>query len=271
MMQLDHYENLEFDGLLPRKVDVWLPPQYTEDSDTRFPVLYMHDGQNLFEPEKAYTGITWGVAEAITKLSTEGVIDPVIVVGIWNTENRVGDYLPKKPFDTWKGELLIKLAKLRRPKFDVKLVADQYLQLLVEVIKPMIDSTYRTKTDAAHTAVMGSSMGGLISLYALCEYPAVFGGAGCVSTHWPIVKPVIRPYLETQLPSPQAHKIYFDHGTIDLDAKYPRLQRKVDSLMRQHGYTERENWLTRVYEGDTHNEACWQARIDVPLTFLFGK
>jgi predicted alpha/beta superfamily hydrolase len=117
---------------------------------------------------------------------------------------------------------------------------------------------------------MGSSMGGLISLYAICEYPDVFGGAGCVSTHWPVMMKVIQPYLKSELPDPQTHKIYFDHGTVGLDKKYPRHQKKIDGLMREQGFTEGENWITKVYVGDTHHESCWQARIDVPLTFLLG-
>ena len=231
----------------------------------------MHDGQNIFEPDKSYTGITWGVAEAITKLAAEGKIEPAIVVGIWNTENRFGDYLPTKPFETKKGQWLFKYSQIHPQLKKFQYVADEYLQLIVDMIKPMIDEKYRTKTDAAHTHIMGSSMGGLISWYAICEYPEIFGGAGCVSTHWPVVRPVIQSYFEEKLPSPKTHKIYFAHGTIGLDKKYPRHQRKIDEIMRKKGFTEGTNWITKVFEGDTHNEECWQKRIDVPLTFLLGK
>jgi len=269
-MQLDRYENLESGGLLPRHVEVWLPPQYAESQAQRFPVLYMHDGQNLFESENAYTGVTWGVAEAIPRLSKEGLIDPAIVVGIWNTTNRLGDYLPKKPFETKKGKRILWFFRLHRSVKEMEMAADDYLRFIVEEIKPMIDQKYRTKTDKPHTHMMGSSMGGLISLYAICEYPQVFGGAGCVSTHWPVVKRVIESYLEEKLPLPGDHKIYFDHGTVGLDRKYPRLQRRIDRIMQAKGYDQGENWLTKVYEGDTHNETCWQARIEVPLKFLLG-
>lgn len=270
-MKLDHFEKIPFKDLLPRNVDVWLPPAYAENPEQRFPVLYMHDGQNLFEPEKSYAGITWGVAEAIAKLASEGKIEPAIVVGIWNTDNRFGDYLPTKPFETKKGKWRMKLVRIHPQLKKFRYLADQYLELVVDVIKPMIDEKYRTKTDADHTHVMGFSMGGLISWYAMCEYPDVFGGAGCVSTHWPVMKRVIQPYFEEKLPSPETHKIYFDHGTVGLDAKYPKLQRKVDVIMREQGFTEGENWITEVFEGDTHHEKCWRKRIHIPLTFLLGK
>ena len=269
-MKLEHYEKVSIGGLLPRDVDVWLPPDYQTNPEQRFPVLYMHDGQNLFEPEKAYTGITWGVTEAMTKLATEGKIEPAIVVGIWNTENRFGDYLPLKPFDNKKGKRKLKFWQLHPFMKHPQYLADEYLKLIVQKIKPMVDDKYRTKPDAAHTHVMGSSMGGLISWYAICEYPEVFGGAGCVSTHWPSVKNVMKTYLLEKLPSPKTHKIYFDHGTVGLDAKYPKHQQKVDTIMREMGYTEGVNWITKVYEGEEHNEECWQRRIHVPLTFLLG-
>ncbi|MEE4195766.1 MAG: alpha/beta hydrolase-fold protein [Anaerolineae bacterium] len=270
-MQLDHFKDLSIDGLLPRNVDIWLPPAYEENPNQRYPVLYMHDGQNLFEPEKAYTGITWGVAEAITRLAKEGKIEPAIVVGIWNTENRFGDYLPAKPFHTPKGRRVDKLFRLNRGYRKAKLVADEYLKLIVEIIKPKVDESYRTKPDRSHTHIMGSSMGGLISWYAMCEYPDVFGSAGCVSTHWPVVKHVFREYFEEKLPSSHTHKIYFSHGTEGLDKKYPKLQHKADQIVREMGYTKGENWITKVFEGDTHNEECWQQQIHHPLTFLLGK
>ncbi len=130
-MQLDHYEQLTFDGLLRCNVDVWVPSAYVENVDRAFLVIYMHDGQNLFEPEKAYTGVTWGVAEAIEWLNTERKIEPAIVVGIRNTENRFGDYQPTRPFHTLKGERIVKRMERRKGMGDVKFSADQYLRFIV--------------------------------------------------------------------------------------------------------------------------------------------
>jgi len=270
-MELRHYEQLSYHGLVPRDVDVWLPEEYQTLQNRRFPVLYMHDGQNLFEVEKSYSGVIWEVAEWITKLAKEEKIEPAIVVGIWATENRFGDYQPTKPFNSLKGEVIKKLAakskKFKRHSF----VADQYLSFLVHSLKPMIDQEFRTKSDPAHTFTMGSSMGGLISMYAICEYPAIFGGAGCLSTHWPVVQMVILPYLRKMMPKAQNHRLYFDYGTEGLDSKYGKVQKKVDALMVEKGYQADVDWMTRIYKGHKHHESCWRERLDVPLKFLLGK
>lgn len=269
-MELRHYEQMSYDGLFPRNVDVWVPDEYKTSRDRRFPVLYMHDGQNLFESEKSHAGVTWGVAEAITRLSKEGIIEPVIVVGIWNTENRFGDYQPTKPFDTLKGAIIKKLFRNSKKLKKYSWVADRYLSFIVHSLKPMIDEEFRTKPKPDHTFIMGSSMGALISMYAICEYPDVFGGAGCLSTHWPVVQMVILPYLKKKMPEAGDHKLYFDYGTEGLDAKYSRVQRRVDALMFNKEYQADVDWMTRVYEGHKHHESCWQERIDVPIKFLFA-
>lgn len=270
-MNLRHYEQVSYDGLSPRNVDVWVPEEYETSQDRRFPVLYMHDGQNLFEPEKSYAGVTWGVAEAITKLSKEGIIEPAIVVGIWNTENRFGDYQPIKPFDTLKGKIIKKLFRKSKKLKNYSFVADKYISFIVHSLKPMVDKEFRTKPKSEHTFIMGSSMGALISMYAISEYPDVFGGAGCLSTHWPVVQKVILPYLRERIPKAGKQKYYFDHGTEGLDSKYGRAQKRIDNLMLEKGYQADVDWMTRVYEGHKHHESCWQERIDVPLSFLLRK
>ncbi len=246
----------------PRHVDVWLPPGHQQDGKTRFPVLYMHDGQNLFDPATSTHHITWGVAEAATRLIAEKVIPPIIIVGIWNCQ-RYAEYLPQRPFTGG-------VPAEHRAWLESDPRADRYLRFLVEELKPFIDAHYPTKPGADDTAVMGSSMGGLISLYALCEYPQTFHKAGCVSTHWPAVENVILPYLEKALPPAGTHRLYFDYGTESLDAAYEPMQTAVDHLMQQKGYTPHKDWLTRKFEGATHNEAAWRQRVHIPLTFLFA-
>ncbi|HEV8695641.1 MAG TPA: alpha/beta hydrolase-fold protein, partial [Lysobacter sp.] len=137
--------------------------------------------------------------------------------------------------------------------------------------KPFIDTHYRTKTKRADTFVMGSSMGGLISLYAAAEYPNVFGGVGAVSTHWPIGDGGVIDWLSTHLPNPRSHRIYYDFGTATLDAQYEPYQRRMDALMRANGYVEGRDWITRKVEGAEHNERAWRDRVDVPLVFLLAK
>ena len=154
-----------------REIEVWLPASYAT-SDQRYPVLYMHDGQNLFDPEQSgYSGWDWGVDEALTSLGLDA-----IVVGIHSDpETRNADYFPQGAGLDYGEDF--------RAAFDLsadELNADNYLRYLVEVVKPHIDGTFRTKPEREHTSVMGSSMGGLISLYAISEYPDVFGSAGMV-------------------------------------------------------------------------------------------
>lgn len=272
-IKLSRYPGMKIAGLLPRDVWVWTPPAYHTDPQARFPVIYMHDGQNLFDAEKSYTHVTWGVAESITKLSGWGFIRPAIVVGIDNTENRVGDYMPYRPFQTPQGQDVIEpLAEEMREKFNMfDMVADQYLKLIVDVIKPRVDHDFRTLPDFNHTFVIGSSMGGLISLYALVEYPAIFSGAGCFSTHWPVVDKVILPYLQSYLPEAGQHKLYFDHGSEDLDAEYAPNQAAVDMVGSSKGYVSGKDWLRRFGAGSGHHESAWRSRLHIALRFFLGK
>lgn len=267
---LRHYASFKLPGLLPRDVWVWTPPQYDEQREARFPVIYMQDGQNLFIPERSYTGVTWGVAETITKLSGFGFIQPAIVVGIDNTANREGDYLPTRPFETPEGKAFVAKIKAEAAeeldRFDF--VADQYLALIVKKIKPRIDRDFRTTPEREHTLVMGSSMGGLISLYALVEYPEIFGKAGCFSTHWPILGAFTAPYLRTFLPRAGHHQLYFDYGTGEGDRQYVPYQAVVDEIMVEKGYHQGRDWLTRVAPGGVHHEKAWRKRFHIPLRFL---
>ena len=121
-------------------------------------------------------------------------------------------------------------------------------------------------------------MGGLISLYAICEFPNIFGGAACLSTHWPGIftventplPDVFVKYLKAHLPDPKKNKIYFDHGDQTLDAMYPPLQKKVDVLMKAKGFTEK-SWITKYFPGENHSEKAWGKRFDIPLKFLLKK
>ena len=115
---------------------------------------------------------------------------------------------------------------------------------------------------------MGSSMGGLISAYAVMEFPHVFGGAGCVSTHWPIAGGIVEDYVATHVPAPGRHRFYFDYGTEAIDAQYEPHQQRVDAAMRARGYRPGVDMVSHRYLGAAHNEAAWRDRIEVPLVFL---
>jgi enterochelin esterase-like enzyme len=262
----------------PRNVDVWLPDGYPKQAP--YAVLYMQDGGGLFDATKMWNGQEWRVDETASKLIADGKVRPFIVVGVFNGgATRQSEYMPQKPFeaapeDARKALLESKFDNGQR-LYSGPVRSDAYVRFLVEELKPYIDAHYQVSAGPADTAVMGSSMGGMISLYAICEYPAVFGAAGAVSTHWPggmsaedgPVTQATREYLRKYLPDPKTHRIYFDHGTATLDAMYPALQRKVDAVMRERGYT-RASWQTRVFEGAEHSENSWAERLAVPLEFL---
>jgi predicted alpha/beta superfamily hydrolase len=249
-----------------RNVDVWLPPNYTGDNGEKYPVIYMHDGQNLFDPKASFSKVDWGIDETMTRLIKENKINAAIIVGIWNTPRRTIEFMPQRAFDVRDK------TKRKSKNIDKKSAeSDKYLKFLVSELKPFIDKTYRTKSDRKNTFVMGSSMGALMSLYAVGEYPDIFGGAGCLSTHYPLGEGVILNYLEKYPPSPKKHKIYFDYSTKGLDANYEPYQRKADALMRKKRYKQGKNWITRKFVGDDHSEKSWRGRVAIPLTFFLAK
>ena len=252
------------DRVTTRDVEVWLPASYAMQTERSYPVLYMHDGQNLFDPEQSqYSGWDWGVDEAMTELGLEA-----IVVGIHSdSDTRGDDYFPRKagladpePFRDDIGELTAE-----------NMNADDYLRFLIEEIKPRIDAEYRTKPGRDDTYVMGSSMGALISLYAISEYPEVFGGAGMVSTHFPLGDGALVDWFDGRLPDPATHRLYFDFGTETLDYNYEGYQDRMDAAVEAAGYARGVNWTTRKFEGDDHSERAWRNRVHVPLLFLLGE
>lgn len=264
--RVDSYQDVPSLHVPARNVDIWLPPSYGKVPGRRYPVLYMHDGQNLFDPALSYTGIDWDVDGAMTRLSAQGKVREAIVVGVWNTPLRFQEYMPRQPIGKqWPagaGDV---------PPIPVEaILSDDYLRFLVEELKPFIDATYTTLPGRDDTFVMGSSMGGLISLYAAAQYPQVFGGVGAVSTHWPIGDGLVIDWLGQHLPAPATHRLYYDYGTATLDASYAPFQARMDKLMLEGGYVEGRNWLTRRFEGAEHNERAWRDRLDVPLQFLLG-
>jgi enterochelin esterase-like enzyme len=263
----------------PRRVVVWLPTGY-KPRGPKYAVLYMHDGQNLFDKATAGYGKEWEIDEHLDRLIAKKEVRPTIVVGIWSTPKRLQEYVPSKAFTTLPADYRGKVRAL----YGGDPLSDGYLKFLVRELKPRIDRRFNVKTDRANTIVMGSSMGALISLYAIDEYPRVFGAAGMVSTHWPLVinpdgKPLsdqddevvssaFEHYLAPALPDPRTHKLYFDHGSETLDAAYKRYQDRVDAVVAKRGYRQGENWMTRSFPGQKHDEISWASRVDIPLQFL---
>ena len=255
-----------------RDVAVWLPKGYqTGDSCD---VLYMHDGNMLFDATTTWNRREWQVDEVTDSLIQAGLIRPCIVVGIYNTDDRLTEYFPAK---TWQH-----VAEADRKDADLKkLTADAYLQFIVEELKPFIDQRYKPLTTREHTFMMGSSMGGLISLYALCEYPQVFGGVACLSSHLSMAHlpngvdgepwaTGFRNYVGQHLPEANGSLIYMDHGTEGFDADYGQYQEQLDSVIRAKGW-DTQHYMSLVFDGDDHNETCWGKRLNQPLQFLLSK
>jgi enterochelin esterase-like enzyme len=275
-------ENFSSKYVSARNLDVWLPDNYTPKK--KYAVLYMHDGQMLFDSSITWNKQEWGVDETLTKLMQQQKIRECIVVGVCNGgKSRHAEYFPQKPFEALSKENQKLVYNAYRSGGQsifsgLSISSDNYLKFLVEELKPFIDKNYSTFTDVSNTFVAGSSMGGLISLYAICEYPNVFGGAACLSTHWPgllsmednPVPAVFFSYLKKHLPTPKQHKIYFDHGTETLDSMYASLQVQVDAIMNQKKYSNSE-WISRSWPGQDHSEKSWKSRFDIPVIFLLKK
>ena len=261
------HENFSSKFVNSRNIDIWLPAGYDENKSKRYPVLYMHDGQMLFDATTTWNQQEWGIDETMTRLISGGSIREAIVVGVWNTPQRFVEYMPQKAVTEATVRPLKDGPVFRREQ----IISDNYLKFLVYELKPFVDATYRTLRRRNATFIMGSSMGGLISAYAMSEYPNIFGGAGCVSTHWPAGDGIVIDYLKKHLPDARTHKFYFDYGTETLDADYEPYQLKMDAVMRKAGYKEGKNWLTKKYVGAAHTETAWSQRVEVPLTFLLSR
>lgn len=262
----------------PRNVTVWLPPDY--DQGGRHPVLYMHDGQNLFDPARANFG-EWGVDEHLTRLIANGQVRSPIVVGIWNTPLRLREYVPADLIAALPAEIGETLTTL----YGGQPLSDGYLRFIVEELKPRVDATFATLTGRDDTMISGSSMGGLISLYAMMKHPQVFGAAACLSTHWPLRlerldEAALAQWRETVvqtwsrviaagLPDPATHRLYFDRGDETLDQFYAFFQSRIDQTVRAEGWGP-DRFRSLVFPGAQHNEASWNQRLDVPLTFLLS-
>ncbi|MDO4757705.1 MAG: alpha/beta hydrolase-fold protein [Rikenellaceae bacterium] len=274
---LDYYPAFETSHFTPRDVLVWLPEDYNPKE--RYGVLYMHDGQMLFDRATSWNNQSWEIDSLAHAVISDKRTAPFIVVGIDNCDStRLFDYMPRRVFDYLPSE---ELQRYNTQAADFR--SDDYLKFLVEELKPFIDSHYPTYPDAAHTATAGSSAGGLISLYAICEYPEVFGAAACLSTHTPMViasldqiaeaAPVwskaLRDYIAEHQPTPNSVKIYMDCGDQTLDSLYPHYQQKVDSLFHSHGWND-NNYQSRVFAGHHHDENSWKRRFDIPLQFIFA-
>ena len=264
-----------------RNIDVWLPEGYS--ADQKYDVLYMHDGQMLFDANTTWNNQEWQVDEVASRLIKEDKVNPFIVVGIWHSgETRYPEYFPQKVFEelSWFEQLEVKTKLVLQSKSLAPIsdfyFADNYIRFLAEELIPYIEQQYSVNKGQAHRYLAGSSMGGLISWYTMMERPDLFAGAACLSTHWPGMYDADNPipsgferYFEAHLTKLNGHKLYFDLGDQTLDAMYPPLQKRIDKIMaKQYNPTL---WQSEFFPGHLHDEQSWASRLHLPLTFLLGK
>lgn len=267
--QLDRYL-FKPEDLNERFVDVWIPEAF--EPDTAYSVIYMHDGQMLFDESSTWNGQEWRVDETLTRLMEAGKIPPTIVVGIWNADDqRTAEYFPEDALSLIDGDISDDLLSNIPDEFR----ANRYVDFLAESVIPFVEENYPVKKNRDGRFVIGSSYGGLISLYTLTKYPKLFSGVGALSTHWPgtyesndEIPDGIREYLRRNLPAAGTHKIYYDHGTETLDSLYAPYQQKVDAMMVELGFTPDVDFKTEVYEGTNHSENAWAERFEVPIRYL---
>lgn len=275
---VDHFPSQYVDA---RRVDIWLPKEYEADKNQRFPVLYMQDGQNVLNDDTARDYISWNAGNTAMDLAAQKKIKPVIIVAVWSTEDRYLEYLPEKALEYLTDNELKEAMEVAKAtgSSKQKFMGNDYLKFLVGELKVYVDKTYRTLSDAQNTAISGSSMGGLISMYAAFEYPEVFGSVACLSTHWPVLfdenntNPfdAVSKYMELHMPPAQNHRFYFDQGTKGLDAISLPYQKQIDELMTSSGYHKDVNCVSKVFEGAEDTEKAWRQRFDEVLLFLFEK
>ncbi len=275
--RLVEYEQVPAAGLPDQRLTIWLPPGY-DASQSRYPVLYMHDGHNLFDVTKSNFAKIWAADKAMLAAVATGTVEPHIIVGIWAPgRDRHRQYLPRSLYDMTGGNLRAQMDAMTAGG----VISDRYLAWIAGPLKTWVDASFRTRTGRDDTAIVGSSMGGLMSCYAFLERPETFGRAGCVSSHWPAVDPraidegelkaLWDAWFATRLGQPDGRRVWMDHGTATLDAFYAPYQQMVDARFAAAGWQKGRDWESKVYEGAEHEENAWAARLPEIFGWLLAK
>jgi len=261
-----------FEGLPARLVDVWLPKKAMASAPMA--LLLAQDGQNIFDPSTAYGGQSWELHVAVRRLLYSQQIRPCVVVGIWNTPNRFNEYLPSPAIvglDT-AAFAILKAERTAAPQ------SDAYAAWIDQVLMPFLTANYPISQAADDRFLIGASMGGLISSYLLAKLPSQFGGAMCLSTHWPLslkrnelaFSAPYRSWLLKQMPGLQHKRLYMDHGDLTLDSFYAIHQQAFDAAWNSKTAFP-ANYRSLSFEQAAHNEVSWRERLHLPLLFMLGQ
>lgn len=241
---IDYTGKMKGEGLLDRDIIVWFPPSYEEDLNKRFPVLYMHDGQNLFDPTTSSYGVDWQIDETLDSLTKLGIYEIPIVVGIYNTSQRTADYT-------------------------LGAQSEAYMKFVVEKVKPFVDGNYRTLPQREYTSVGGSSYGGLISFRMAWEYPQVFSKAYCLS---PALKIQNIDYVDRVMNSEKQDLVfYIDNGGVGLEEQ---LQPGIDEMLEAlkiKGYKQNTDFFWVLDQEARHFESAWAKRMPHAFELMLEK
>lgn len=243
--KVEFIRNVEGEGILPRDIVIWLPPDYEKNINERYPVLYMHDGQNLFNPALSSFGRDWQLDETSDSLIRNGITVPYIIVGLYNTACRYSEYSDN---DTGRN----------------------YMRFIVEKLKPIIDGRYRTLPDRKNTATGGSSMGGLISFMLLWEHNDVFSKAMCMSPaflyrNYNYINVVLSDSIKKDMIA------YIDNGGIALEQILQPGCDKMLVALESLGYKKDKDYYWYYFPDAEHNEPAWAKRAHIALKLFFGK
>jgi predicted alpha/beta superfamily hydrolase len=246
--EIRYHRNRQAMGLKPRDVIVWLPPGYDSTLNKRYPVLYLQDGQNLFDPSTSFAGVDWQVDEIADSLIRQGKIEPFIIVGICNTVDRSKEYVPSA-------------------------LSQLYTNFILDSVKPFIDKTYKTISEKESTMAGGSSAGGTIAFILAWEYPEIFSGAICLSPAFLIDSINCIELVENYTGPKKPLTFYFDIGGIGLEKELqPGIEQMIVALTKQ-GFQINSDLFFVLDPNADHSEVSWAARMPaiVKLFYLTAK
>jgi len=242
---VEYHRNLQGKGIKPRDIIVWLPPGYETDLNKSYPVLYMHDGQNIIDPRTSTFQVDWQIDETADSLIRQGLIEPIIIVGIYNTSDRNEEY-SESP------------------------LGFAYMEFIIDSLKPFIDRNYRTLTASENTASGGASLGGLIPLIIVWEYPEVFSKAICFSPAFKFDKYNFVDNVSNYSGKKKNIKIYINNGDNELDSQLqPGVDAMIDALIGQ-GFIQGKDFFFSKNKKSQHGERDWAKNFWRALIFMFG-
>lgn len=268
-------------GLLPRDIFVWVPDAVPPPDG--FPVLYMQDGQNLFDASLVPFGTAWEADRAMSRLADAGLVTPAIVVGIASTAARFTDYAPAL--------ILERLPPAARAAIEAAWGgapgSAAYARMVIEEVKPLIDSHFPTCADAGATFLGGSSLGAVAALEILARYSDRVAGAACLSAHYSLlpvteteaipdhfatdVTLAVGDFATSCLPPAGRHVLWIDRSALGIDRFYAPSHAAIAAALSGLGYVDGVDLALRRYPGVGHDENAWRARLDDALTFLLGR